>query len=163
MAGYIIHLAVGKQFLKKNKGYNKEEFLRGIIAPDQVDNKITTHFSKLSAKCNLEEFFNNYKLDKGYYSGWLLHLITDIMFYRDYLNNWDDREDKNRNKLLQDYDILNKELIEDYGLQVPENIKEYAMYKEGKTTYIDKLTIKEFIDKVSNTDIEKIKDISNLI
>ena len=34
MPSFVIHLAIGKEYIKKNKIKNEKEFLRGSIAPD---------------------------------------------------------------------------------------------------------------------------------
>lgn len=157
MAGYVIHLAVAKQFLKKHPEYNKKEFLKGVIAPDLVENKEKTHFSKSSQNCNLESFLSMHTLDKGYYSGWYLHLITDILFYKEYLGNWDNLEGVSSIKLYDDYDITNKYLIDMYNIEIAEEIKTDIYYKQGELTYIDKSTIVEFIEKVSSINLEQYK------
>ena len=52
MAGYVIHLAVGEQFLKNfpNEIKNYEEFIKGIIYPDNVIDKSQTHYGPKSSK-----------------------------------------------------------------------------------------------------------------
>ena len=39
MPGFVIHLAIGQEYLRKqNKNYS-EEFQKGIVAPDFIDDK----------------------------------------------------------------------------------------------------------------------------
>ena len=55
MAGYVIHLAVGEEYLRIHPGdindYN--EFIEGIIYPDSVTDKSLTHYGEKSSKSNL--------------------------------------------------------------------------------------------------------------
>ena len=157
MAGYAIHIAVAKEYLRKHKGYNEQEFIKGTIYPDTVKDKTKTHFGPNSASCNLNKFLETYSIEESYYAGWFLHLIVDIEFYGDYLNNWDKRKDTDKQKLFQDYDILNKELIEKYEITFPKEIEEFAIFKEGELTYIKRETIYDFIDKISSISIEEYK------
>ena len=48
MAGYVIHLAVGEEFIRNfpNEIKNYEEFIEGIIYPDSVSDKSITHYRK---------------------------------------------------------------------------------------------------------------------
>ena len=39
MPGYVIHLAIAKKYLEKNKTENYNEFIDGVIYPDETDNK----------------------------------------------------------------------------------------------------------------------------
>ena len=154
MAGYAIHIAIAKEYLKKHNGYNEEEFIKGTIYPDTVKDKTLTHFSNKSANSNLKEFLGKYSIQNSYYAGWFLHLIVNREFYQSYLNNWDQRKDANREILLQDYDILNKEIMEKYEVTFPKEIQEYAILKEGELTYIKRETIFDFIEKMSKINLE---------
>lgn len=154
MAGYAIHIAIAKEYLKKHKEYNEIEFMKGTIYPDTVKDKTLTHFSNKSANSNLKEFLKKYSIQNSYYAGWFLHLIVDREFYQNYLNNWDQRKDVNREILYQDYDILNKEIMEKYKITFPKEIQKFAILKEGELTYIKRETIFKFIDKMSKINVE---------
>ena len=39
MAGYVIHIAVAQEFLRKNKENYNEDFIRGSILPDLTNDK----------------------------------------------------------------------------------------------------------------------------
>ena len=43
MPGYVIHLAIGKEYAKRNSIKNEEEFLNGCIMPDLQD-KVMSHY-----------------------------------------------------------------------------------------------------------------------
>lgn len=46
MASLNVHLAIGKLYLEKNKNIsNEEEYYKGIIAPDLVEDKNKSHYT----------------------------------------------------------------------------------------------------------------------
>ena len=56
MPGFVIHLAIGQEYLRKqNKNYS-EEFQKGIVAPDFIDDKSKTHYGKSPRYTNLKKF-----------------------------------------------------------------------------------------------------------
>ena len=84
MPGFVIHLAIGQEYLRKqNKNYS-EEFQKGIVAPDFIDDKSKTHYGKSPRYTNLEKFLDNNKIDTDFNKGFFLHLITDYLFYNYY-------------------------------------------------------------------------------
>lgn len=156
MPGYTIHLAVAKEFLRKNKQYNEEQFIKGTIAPDIAEDKSKTHFARLSSESNWGKFLKFHSLDNGYYSGWFLHLITDRLFFEEYLDDWENRDDANGEKLYSDYYVLNKSIIEKYNVSIVEELKDYMSYhKEEKLNYINKETLYKFIDEISDIDLKE--------
>ena len=52
MAGYVIHIAVAQEYLRKNKKINEnyDEFIKGVIYPDSVQDKSLTHYGAKSSK-----------------------------------------------------------------------------------------------------------------
>ena len=94
MPGFQIHLAIGERYIEKHDIKNKRQFLKGILAPDFVQNKSISHYTiktskenlkeYLKNKVNLEEYFkqNNPKTD--YEKGILLHLLTDKLFFTNF-------------------------------------------------------------------------------
>ena len=72
MAGYVIHLAVGEEYIRKhpNEINNYEEFIEGVIYPDSVTDKSLTHYGLKSSQVNLKRFFEdkdiNTDFNKGY-------------------------------------------------------------------------------------------------
>ncbi len=55
MPGYIIHIAIGKQYAQKNKITDLNDFIKGIIMPDLLD-KRTSHYGNDSSCPNLKRF-----------------------------------------------------------------------------------------------------------
>ena len=83
MAGYVIHLAVGEEYLRKHPNEIKsyDEFIQGIIAPDDVKDKSLTHYGPKSSKVNLKNFFEEKDIDSDFNKGYFIHLLTDYIFY----------------------------------------------------------------------------------
>lgn len=124
MAGYVIHIAVAEIYLQKHK--NKEEhneFIDGIIYPDSVKDKSETHYGEKSSKANLYKFLSENNIDTSFNRGYFLHLLTDYLFYNYYI-------DTISTDIYNDYDILNKYLIEKYNIKVPEKLKSTVYVKE---------------------------------
>lgn len=149
MPGYVFHLAIANQFLKRHPDYDKEEFIKGTIAPDLLQKKLgkgLTHYADCSKDANVEKYLEKNKLDKGYVSGYALHLIADYIFYHKYLKEWSP-------KVYDDYDILNAEMIEKYQVVVPEEVKDCVSSKEGELTFISRQWVDTYIEEVSKIEI----------
>ena len=62
MPGYVIHIAVANEYIRKNNLRNPEEFIRGVIAPDDVEDKSLTHYGKYSSRTNLKQYLSPYSI-----------------------------------------------------------------------------------------------------
>lgn len=128
MAGFQIHIAIGKEYLKKNEITNIEDFYKGIIDPD-LGYKKDTHYSGYQDKNNLKEYLANKvdlakylkdnEINTDYQKGTFLHLITDYLFFNyffreDYIDNVS--YDKFREDLYFSYDLNNKYIESKYKL-----------------------------------------------
>ena len=128
MPGFTIHLAIGEQYIKKHKEEikNKKEFIKGIIAPDLNEkmtdiekNKSKSHYGDWGDNKTItliDKFLKDKKvnMEKDYWKGYFLHLLTDhyfynIIFHKEYMQSL-----KNNEKFYYDYDCLNEELIKKY-------------------------------------------------
>lgn len=155
MAGYVIHLAVAKEYLRNFRIKEEKEFLRGAIAPDVLskEDKKETHYSENGgAGVNLKEFLKHNSISTAYMQGYFLHLVVDYLFYNEYFPNA-----KNETRQYNDYDILNKELIEQYKIEIPEEIKGVVKYKEGKLEILDKEKVNQMIQEISKKSIKEYK------
>ena len=78
MAGYVIHLAVGEEYIRKhpNEINNYEEFIEGVIYPDSVTDKSLTHYGLTSSQVNLKRFFEDKDINTDFNKGYCIHLIT---------------------------------------------------------------------------------------
>ena len=152
MPGYVIHLAVAQEYLKKhnNKKEDINNFIKGTIYPDSVKDKSLTHYGAKSSKVVLKNFLKENYLDNSFNRGYFLHLVTDYLFYNKYLDIF-------TKDIYNDYDITNKPLIEKYKVQIPENIKNYVFFKEGKTKLLHLKLAEKVIDEVSELDLDMIE------
>lgn len=153
MAGYVIHLAVGEEFIKlhPNEIKDYEKFIEGIIYPDGVSDKSLTHYGSKSSKVNLKAFFNERDILDDFNKGYFVHLVTDYLFYNKFLEFFSSEY------IYNDYDILNKELEEEFKVKIPDKIKNKVFYKEGKTTILNLEKVKEFIRKTAKYNLDDIK------
>ena len=117
MPGYIIHIAIAKEYAKKHKDGNEniKEFIVGTIQPDLVKPKSESHYGKSPAYTNLKKYLENNKIDNSFKRGEFLHLIADYLFYNFYLDKID------KEIIHNDYDILNNELIKKYSVEIQMN------------------------------------------
>ena len=110
MPGYVIHLAIGKEYAKRNKIKDEESFFRGIIMPDLLDKK-TSHYGDASSNPDLAEFLNTNALDTEY------NKYRDISRRVHQLyNNYSDKqphETNAMNKMMTWYGIQMRTMMDD--------------------------------------------------
>lgn len=171
MPGYIIHIAVAKEYTKKHKKQvkNEEEFIKGAIAPDLIVkqnkniNKNETHYGKWgngNTQINFNDFLEDKQvnLNNDYWKGYLLHLLTDYYFYHIYF----DKETKkitNSDDVYQfhnDYDCINKELMEIYKIQPFEEIIDTIKFIDAQPKYLSKDKVIDFIRNISDQTLEEL-------
>lgn len=154
MPGYVIHLAAAKEYVRNHRVKDEEEFFKGTIAPDLLaeDGNIekTHYIPDGESQMNFKKFLKENKINSSYMEGFFFHLVVDYVFYNQYFIN-------NENSLYDDYDILNKELIEKYDIKLPEEVKEYVHFKEGTLKYLDKELVDKMITEVSRKSIDEYK------
>lgn len=152
MPGFVIHLSIANKYLEKN--HNIEDikgFYEGIIAPDMTNDKSKTHYGNGgSSETDLKNYLSTNKIKTSFDKGYFLHLITDYLFYNRYLKIFS-------KDIYNDYDILNSYLIEKYKVILPENIKDKVFFKEGQLKLLNKETIVEFIENVSQIDLSDVE------
>lgn len=155
MPGYIIHLAVGKVYCKNNKIEDIQSFIKGVIAPDQEKDKRISHYGPNSSNPNLKEYMKQNPIFDSFREGYFLHLVTDYLFYNKYLEKWGI-------SIYDDYDILNKRIIEKYKIEIPKEIENGVGYKDGKLSIIDENSLYEFIETVGKIKLKEdiIKNIN---
>lgn len=182
MAGFNIHLAIGKSYIDNYHINDINSFYNGIVAPDLSSNKVISHYTSCTDKSNLEYYLSkrvelydyliNNTINSDYDKGVFIHLLTDYLFYN-YLFN---------KKYIRNIDIniFNNDLYHSYDntdkyLEIKYNLKELNIYaelnnyknsakKKKNTKYengkdilpLDKL--EKFIYDTSHIDIEKYKN-----
>lgn len=152
MAGYVIHLAIAEEYLKKHKDVKEDydEFIKGVIYPDSVTDKSLTHYGIKSSKVILKDFLQDNEINNSYMRGYFLHLITDYLFYNKYL-------EKFTKDIYNDYDILNKRLIEKYNVVLPENIQNNVFYEDGETKILTLELAIKIIDEISDLNLNAVE------
>lgn len=153
MAGYIIHLAVGEEFLKNfpNEIKNYDDFIEGVIYPDSVKDKSLTHYGPKSSQVNLRDFFDEREIEDDFNKGYFLHLVTDYLFYNKFLEVF------SKKYIYNDYDILNKDLEKEFQVKIPNKIKDEVFYLEGETQILSLEKTIEFIRKTAKYDLKNIR------
>lgn len=154
MPGYVIHLATANEYMRKHKNEikNKDEFLLGCIEPDFTgkEGKRETHFGESSSRVKLREFLKVKDINTDYNKGYFLHLVTDYIFYNKIISVIS-------KDIYNDYDILNKYLIEKYNVEIYDNIKNNVFFKEGETKILTKELAEKTINETSDFILENIK------
>lgn len=155
MAGYVIHLAIGEEYIRKYKDdiKEKQEFLKGIVAPDRTDDNKKAHYGEKDSIESLKNFLtkNEDKLNKDYIKGYFLHLFTDYIFYGKYFS---------RGHYYEDYDRTNKVIIEKYNVKVPKELEEFAGFVDEEPKHLKYQLIYEIIDlSIKNSIQENIEKI----
>jgi len=147
MPGYVIHLAVAKEYLKNNKIQNENEFFRGVISPDMLKT-VESHYGIKENKLDVNKLKSNIDFKSSYGKGYYLHLITDYIFYFKFIPNA-------TTQLYADYDILNEYLVKKYKVSIPTELVDIVQFKIGTPKLINESSISEFIDMVSNINLEQ--------
>ena len=153
MASYVIHLAVGEEYIRNhpNEIKNYNDFVEGIIYPDSVTDKSLTHYGPNSSSVNLKKFFEERDINDDFNKGYFLHLVTDYLFYNKLIKVF------SKEYMYNDYDILNKDLEEIFKIKIPEKIKKYTFTKKGKTKILNLEDTVEFIKSTAKNDLNDIK------
>ncbi len=152
MPGYVIHLSVAEEYLRKQTKVkeNYDEFIEGVIYPDSVTDKSLTHYGKSSSYSNLYNFLKERELKNSFNRGYFLHLLTDYLFYNKYIDFFS-------KDIYNDYDILNRQLIDKYNVTLPEKIKKYVFFKENLELKILSLPLVEkIITDISSMQLDDI-------
>lgn len=158
MPGYVIHLAVAQEYLRKHNKKYSEDFLLGSIEPDFTTDKSKSHYGKSPAYTNLRNYLKNNTIDTDFKRGYFLHLVTDYLFYNYYL------DEIKKPQIYDDYDITNAPLIEKYNINLPEKVKDKVFFKDGNPQLLTLQLAFKVIDEVSNLTLEEIeKEVINNI
>ncbi len=153
MAGHIIHLAVGEEYLRNypNEIKNYDEFIEGIIYPDSVKDKSLTHCGPKSSQVHLNEFFKDRDINSDFNKGYFIHLVTDYLFYNKFLKVF------SKKYIYNDYDVLNKKLEKEFKVNVPDKIKDEVFYNTGETKILNFDDTAKFIKETAKYNLNDIK------
>ncbi len=154
MPGYVIHIAIANEYLRKHNEKNKEDFINGTIDPDITNDKTKTHYGPYSSEANLSMFLEKNEANNSYQKGHFLHLLVDKLFYNYY---FDIKKIKNFTKYVyDDYDKLNKTLIKKYDVVLPTELKKYASIDEGNPIILKQDIIEKMINDISDLNLDEI-------
>lgn len=151
MPGYVVHLAIAQEYLKKHKKDFSQDFILGVIAPDFTDNKSQTHYGKSPAYTNLGSFLESNEINSYFQQGYFLHLVTDYLFYNYYVENF------KKPQIYDDYDFTNEFLINKYNVNLPEQVKNKVFFKSGNPQILTLSFACNFIDEISSLTLEEIE------
>ena len=153
MASAIIHIAVANEINKTLK-QDESKFLIGSIAPDiakQVgETKIKSHFQDQDDGIpNLDKFLNKYgnKIKDPFIMGYYVHLYTDYLWFKYFIPEIFDNDtsmikklngevvkcngDMKKQYIYNDYTNLNKQVIDEYNLNLKIFYNEAPIIENG--------------------------------
>lgn len=167
MASAIMHLCIAKE-VNKYLHMDERALLLGSIAPDLSkelgETKEISHFLDHSSEDdlpNIDHFLRKYRRDlhNPFTMGYLIHLLSDKYWFRDYINAYISRYTHDKDKktltysalrsvIYNDYTNINIDLIEHYNLSLDIFFNEYSLPQSNITEIpINKLPV--LIDKLS--------------
>ena len=167
MASAIMHLCIAKE-VNKYLHMDERALLLGSIAPDLSkelgETKEISHFLDQSSEDdlpNIDHFLRKYRQDlhNPFTMGYLIHLLSDKYWFRDYINTYISRYTHDKDKktltysalrsvIYNDYTNINIDLIEHYNLSLDIFFNEYSLPQSNITEIpINKLPV--LIDKLS--------------
>lgn len=176
MASCIIHMAVAKKVNEVLRLRNENHFLLGSIAPDIAkmvgSERRISHFieNKNESIPGIELFLSKYKqyLVNPYELGYYVHLLTDVLWFKEYLPNIADAkksiiyakdgtpiqfsEKEYSDIIYNDYTSMNAEVISYYNM-------DFSLFYE-KFDFPEN-HIKEVDEKYFQDVINKFGDISS--
>ena len=98
----------------------------------------------------MKAFLNDKNIDNSYNKGYFLHLITDFIFYNKFIEYYS-------TDIYNDYDILNKPLMERFNVKLPKEVKDKVFYKEGITKILNLDKTVDFIKNVAKYKLDDVK------
>jgi len=161
MPGFVIHLAVAYEYIRKHKGEikNKEKFFEGILAPDFKEDKYKSHYGNYHLDhIGIKNFVdvNDIDISSDFGKGYFLHLITDEAFYNNYFSSETEYIRKNNIGFYDDYNYTNGELIEYFKIDyIPIEAKTYIKIQNGSPKILDIKKVIHFIEGLSKVSLEE--------
>jgi len=151
MPGFVIHIAIAQEYLKKHHIPFSEDFILGSISPDFSDEKSKTHYGKSPAYTNLGNYLKEITPNTDFEQGYFLHLVTDYLFYNYYLETF------RKPQIYYDYDFTNEFLIKKYNVNLQDEVKDKVFFKSGAPEILTLPLACKIIDEISELDLEEIK------
>ncbi len=173
MASLMIHLLVGHEYCKNHQVQDVDAFLKGNLAPDFADEKWIAHYSKckfnktytdsLKTKVDLNRYCRENVIDSDFKRGEFLHLLTDYVFFSQYmLNNpkyqaCDDNNQLGIVKILyRDYHRSNDWIMKSYdGLRLDLLPEEMKATREDEMEILSKDSLRHMVSFCAGIDLNK--------
>ena len=114
-------------------------------------------------KVNFNLFFSYNDINTSFAKAYFLHLLCDYYFFGDYIKDERLKDLSLRDAIkvgYNDYNLITPILINKYGLEVPDQVKDMMLQEgQGELQILDLETVYQFIDEMSslNLEDEKIK------
>ena len=121
------HMAVAKR-VSEILGIDSDDFYRGNLLPDLYEDKIKSHYKvkgELFYIPDIEEAKKNLNLKDLNDLGVLSHLLLDKYYFGEYLKDNSFFRDKS---IYKDYDIINKDIVNYFDLDVERIINSFKHY-----------------------------------
>ena len=161
--------------------YEVEKDYKNAFDIETVQSKLTEHFCDYDYilgdiaynKLRLKGFYNTnsskkekwndiayledkkVNLNTDYWKGYFIHLLSDHYFSEKYFKQEIYNAKKNKEKLYNDYDCLNKELLKKYNIEVLEETKKYMNCFDEKPKYLEINKVEKFIEDMSNINLKE--------
>ncbi len=183
MPSIAVHMAVAK-LVGEKINITDQLFIKGNLLPDIINLDDSHH--KIDGKYflipDISYFKEHLDLKNNLYLGYYTHLLLDKYFLEEYLPKYTtDINNFNNGTIYKEYDLINYEIVNEFNLDVDyltkilsdydvdvnknileNNIKFLHSKNKGNTEYL-KSDIMEFIKDISNTIVNDIKDLGDLI
>ena len=175
------HMVIAKK-VSDYLNIKDEEFFKGNLLPDLYDDKNKSHY-KIQGNIylipNVDYVKKNLDFKNTINLGILTHLLLDKYYFEDYLpNKYNYNIIDNDKSIYNDYDILNKEIVEYFKLdtdylkkilkdyvqdinkeKLDFNIKCLNIKKEGTTKYLEKNDFLNFLENISKKITKDIREV----
>lgn len=141
MASFVIHLAVAQAYLREHPQEDAAAFERGVLAPDLLE-KPASHYGPASSQPDLDACVASRGLEDSFSRGYYLHLLTDKLFFGEFLQTFSQ-------ELYTDYDKVNADIIKAYGITPPSEVAEKITLSKGEPHLFTKEDVLHFIEAVA--------------
>ena len=168
MAHVAVHEIIANRYIQKHHDEvrNKNEFIKGSVAPD-LNEQLTErrkikdfpHYGKWSngnVETNIDKFLKDKQVNikQDYWKGYFLHLLTDYYFYNKQFNKEFEEIKKNKGNLREDYDYIFEKILKKYKITLSNYTSKYVNIKDGNSKYLKLDKMLDFIEKMSDINIE---------
>lgn len=185
MANITVHMAIAQEWAKRHKVENLDDFIWGAVAPDVLSwekkNGYVTHYGdkvndktplidNLSNKTHIDRYLAKNTLLTDYDKGYFLHLVTDLLFYNDFIDiavlqkYYDEHDGQIKGCYYHDYDCTLEFVTKTYNVNYQNKHREVTELenKYGKCAIKDapwlysEQQLADFIIRVAKIDLEEL-------